>query len=134
MFAFIALLLPWLGNRWANEALGASPKQAIALARRAHSVDPLLVTPYWARAFAAYQLNQPRQALAWYLAATRRQPKNPQTWLFAGQYAWKPLDCPYLAYDYLLVYTELDQKARYSDGGDVYNAALDRVNHHRYKC
>ena len=33
---FGVLLLPWLGARWANDALGASPKTAVRLANRAH--------------------------------------------------------------------------------------------------
>jgi len=38
LLAFVVLLLPWLGERWAGDALGASPPaRAVQLANRAHS-------------------------------------------------------------------------------------------------
>src|SRR5579885_21051 len=52
--AFCVLLLPWLGERWADAAFVAdTPAQATKLANRARAVDPLLVEPYWALAAAA---------------------------------------------------------------------------------
>jgi hypothetical protein len=129
LLAFGVLLLPWLGDRWASDALGASPPaHAIHLANRAHSVDPLLVEPYWAKALAAEQLNEPpRVAFGYYVDAVHRQPANPATWLAAGEYAFG-IGCYSSAYTYLEKYTELDQKARSEDGGNDYNTALDRVN------
>jgi hypothetical protein len=129
LLAFGVLLLPWLGDRWASDALGASPpSRAIRLANRAHSVDPLLVEPLWAKALAAEQLNQPpRVAFGYYVEAVHRQPANPATWLAAGEYAFG-IGCYQSAYTYLEKYTELDQKARSEDGGNDYNTALDRVN------
>ena len=53
LFAFVVLLLPWLGERWSAEATVAPPARAVKLAERARSVDPLLVEPLWALAFAA---------------------------------------------------------------------------------
>jgi hypothetical protein len=63
----------------------------------------------------------------------RRQPRNPQTWLAAGEYA-KTAGCPYLEYTYLEKYTELDQKARPTEGGNDYRDALYKVNHRQYRC
>jgi O-Antigen ligase len=128
-----ALGSPWLARRWSNDALGASPSHAITLADRARGLDPLLVDPYWAKALALDTQNRPQKAFEQYVAAVHRQPKNPQTWLLAGQYAWDQ-GCPYVAYRYLEKYTELDQKARPSQGGDLYREALYRVNHRQYRC
>ena len=135
LLAFGVLLLPWLGERWSSDALGASPPaHAISLANRAHSVDPFLVEPYWAKALAAEQRNDPpRIAFAYYVQAVHRQPANPATWLAAGEYAFG-IGCYQSAYTYLERYTELDQKARSSDGGDDYNTALQRVNAGKGVC
>ena len=48
------LLLPWLGERWSAEAAVAlDPRHAITLAKRARSVDPLLVEPLLTLGFAS---------------------------------------------------------------------------------
>jgi hypothetical protein len=131
LLAFGALLLPWLGERWASDALGTSPPaRAVRLANRAHSVDPLLVEPYWAKALAA---TRPRVAFAYYVQAVHKQPANPATWLAAGEYAFG-IGCYRSAYTYLERYTELDQKAKSSAGGDNYNTALARVNAGKGVC
>jgi hypothetical protein len=124
---------PWLARRWALDAYAAAPSRAIELADRAHSLDPFLLDPYWARAQALDERRRTRAAFAQYAAAVDRQPKNPQTWVAAGTYAWDA-GCPYLAYTYLEKYTELDQKARPSQGGDLYNEALRRVDNRQYRC
>jgi tetratricopeptide (TPR) repeat protein len=124
------LVLPWLGARWATDALGASPTRAVSLANRAESVDPLLVEPLWAKAFAA---STPQRAFAFYREAVQRQPKNPQTWLLAGRFAFDQR-CYQTAYTYLEKYTELDNKARPSAGGDDYNAALKKVDAGKGRC
>ena len=133
LLLFGVLLLPWLGERWADDALGAAPARADRLANRAHSVDPLLVEPYWAHALAADGRGNEQLAFAWYVEAVDRQPRNPLTWQAAGEYAWRN-GCPYKAYTYLERYTELDQKARPSAGADDYRSALKRVNNAQYRC
>jgi tetratricopeptide (TPR) repeat protein len=131
---FGVLLSPWLARRWATDALAAtSPSKAITLANRAHALDPLLVEPFWAKAYALDARGRPRAAFEQFLAAVRRQPANPQTWLAAGEYA-KERGCPYLEYTYLLRYTELDRNARASEGADDYRDALDKVDHRQYTC
>jgi hypothetical protein len=131
LLAFGVLLLPWLGERWADQALGASPSaRAVQLANRAHSVDPLLVEPYWAKAEVA---TVPRVAFAEYVQAVHKQPANPATWLAAGEYAFG-IGCYQSAYTYLERYTELDQQARQSDGGNDYNTALGYVNAGKGAC
>ena len=119
--AFGALLLPWLGARWANEALGAPAAHAVRLADRADWVDPLLVEAPWARADAAIELGQQQRAFDYYLQAVQRQPANPQTWLYAGEYALSSR-CWRLAYTYLERYTELDPKARPETGATTSTA------------
>jgi O-antigen ligase len=124
---------PWLARRWALDAYGAAPSRAIELADRAHSLDPFLLDPYWAKAQALDDDGRTTEAFAQYVAAVRRQPKNPQAWVAAGTYAWDA-GCPYQAYTYLEKYTELDQKARPDRGGDLYNEALRRVDNAQYRC
>ena len=134
LLAFGALLLPWLGSRWATDALGAPPARAITLAKRAHGVDPFLVEPYWAQAFAADARNQAQRAFAFYMAATRRQPANPETWLLAGRYALEQ-GCAQTAYPLLERFTELvNQRARPDEGGNDYRRALALVNSGKPRC
>jgi hypothetical protein len=133
LFAWGILLLPWLGERWAIEALGAPPARAIKLANRAHSADPFLVEPYWAKAFAADARGQSQRAFDFYVQAVHRQPANAQTWRAAGEYAFTR-NCFRLAYTYLEKYTELNQKASPSDGGNDYNRALKIVNAGKARC
>jgi hypothetical protein len=133
LFAGAVLVLPWLGERWANDALGASPARAVKLTHRAESVDPLLVEPLWARAYAAELREQPRRAFAEYVRAVHRQPKNPETWQQAGLFAYSQ-GCYRTAYDYLEPYTELNNKAKPSQGGDQYNDALKRVDAGKGVC
>jgi hypothetical protein len=133
LFVGVVLVLPWLGERWANDALGASPATAVRLADRANSVDPLLVEPLWAKALAAEEQGQPRRAFGFYVDAVRRQPKNPETWRAAGQYAFT-LQCWRSAYTYLERFTELDNKARPSAGADAYRTALNHVDAGNNRC
>ena len=133
LFAFTVLLLPWLGERWAGEAEVSAPAHAATLADRARAVDPLLVDPLWALAFAAEVRGDLRQALGYYDEATRKQPANPQTWLAAGEFALRH-GCPRKAYAYLLQYVERDNKARASEGADDYRRALRLVDTGKPTC
>jgi hypothetical protein len=133
LLAFVVLLLPWLGERWSSEAAAAPPARAVTLAKRARSVDPLLVEPLWALAFAAELRGDLPTAFAYYKEATRMQPKNAETWLAAGQFAYVH-GCMRAAYDNLEKFTELDNKARPSQGGDAYNKALKIVDAGKAKC
>jgi len=131
---FGVLLLPWLGARWADEALGSvitSPKTAFRLADRAHSVDPLLVEPYWAKAYATS--STPSTAFRYYKQAVDAQPKNPETWLQAGEFAFG-LRCYQTAYTYLERYTELNNNAKPSAGANDYRRALLLVNAGKGRC
>ena len=110
--------------------VATSPAHQISLAKKARSVDPLLVEPLW---WQADGQTDPRKAVALFQAAVDKQPKNAQTWLNAGLYA-VDLQCPRLAYYYLERYTELDPKARPSEGADAYRLALKQVNSGKPKC
>jgi hypothetical protein len=128
-----ALFSPWLARRYSNDAYAASSARAVTLADRAHALDPFLVDPYWVKALAAIDRGRRQEAFGEYLAAVRRQPKNPQTWLYTGEYA-KSVGCWFLAWKYLERYTELDPKARSTSGADDYREALRRVNRGQYRC
>jgi O-antigen ligase len=134
LLAFGALLLPWLGERWSDDATVAlSTARSVELAKRARSVDPLLVEPLWTLAGAAEQRGNLPRALAYYVDATHKQPQNPQTWLAAGQFALRN-GCPQKAYPYLLQFVERDNKARPSEGADDYRRALILVNSGKPRC
>ncbi len=123
---------PWLARRWVSDAQTAaftSPAHAVALANRAHALDPFLLEPYWAKADAA---DTTREAYRQYVLAVQRQPKNPLPWLLAGEFAMR-VDCPFAAWQHLERYTELDQKSN-GPGGDEYNAMLKLVDAHEYTC
>lgn len=111
----VCLLLPWLGDRWSSEAAADNnPAQAIATARRAHTADPLLLTPLWVEAE-----NQPEDvsgnlaALRLFRQASSLQPQNPYAWLSLGLFELglgprgSP-GCPRLAYPALQRFTNLD--------------------------
>ncbi|HUZ82182.1 MAG TPA: O-antigen ligase family protein [Gaiellaceae bacterium] len=128
LLAFCALLLPWLGERWSAEAaVSLSPKNAMTLARRARSVDPLLVEPLLTLGFAADLANRPFLARAYYAEAVRSQPKNPETLLEAGLFELEN-GCPRHAYAYLEPFTELDPKERPDPGPIAYRRALKLVD------
>jgi tetratricopeptide (TPR) repeat protein len=105
----------------------------VRLANRAHSVDPLLVEPFWAKALAAFERNQPQQAFRYYQQAVGAQPKNPETWLQAGEFAFG-LRCYQTAYTYLERYTELNNNAKPSAGADDYRHALKLVDLGKGRC
>jgi O-Antigen ligase len=125
-----SLASPWLARRYVDEALTTSDAHAITLANRAHALDPFLLDPYWTKAGAA---STEREAYRQYVLAVRRQPQNPRPWLLAGEYAMNVLDCPFAAWQNLERYTELDQKSN-GPGGAEYNAMLERVDAHDYRC
>jgi len=128
LLLFGALLLPWLGERWSNEAAVAlSPQHAISLARRARSVDPLLVEPLLTLGFASDLANRPLVARAYYAKAVQAQPKNPDVLLQAGLFELAR-GCPRHAYAYLEPFTELDPKERPENGPIAYRRALRLVN------
>src|SRR4051794_8597287 len=56
LLAFGALLMPWLGHRWSDDA---EAKTSAPLAKRSRSVDPLLVEPLWTLALAAELRGEP---------------------------------------------------------------------------
>ena len=112
---------------------GRVAREGDRLAKRAEAVDPLLVTPLWAKAFAAELQGRPQRAFDEYVRAVRRQPRNPETWQLAGLYALSR-NCYHLAYTYLERYTELDNKAKPSEGADAYRRALRLVNAGKGRC
>jgi hypothetical protein len=134
LLLFGVLLMPWLGERWSNEALDATDTAPAArvqtLADRARAVDPLLVEPLWWEALAQ---TDPSKALAYYTEATRVQPQNAQTWLYKAQLE---LDhgCARAALEDLYKFNDLDPKAKPSAGPDDYLRALALVNTGKPTC
>ena len=128
LLAFGALFLPWLGERWSAQATVAlSPQHAMTLAKRARSVDPLLVEPLLTLGFASDLQNRLLDARAYYAEAVRAQPKNPEPLRLAGLFELNH-GCPRHAYAYLEPFTELDPQERQDKGGDAYRRARDLVN------
>ncbi len=134
LLAFGVLLLPWLGERWSTQAaVTLSPQHAITLAKRARSVDPLLVQPLLTLGFASDLAGRPLIARAYYAKAVRAQPKNPNTLLQAGLFELAH-GCARHAYAYLEPFTELDPKERPANGPIAYRRALALVNTGRPTC
>jgi O-antigen ligase len=134
LLVFGVLFLPWLGERWSGQAaVSLSPQHAIALAKRARSVDPLLVQPLLTLGFASDISNRPLVARGYYREAVRSQPKNPATLLAAGLFELAH-GCARQAYAYLEPFTELDPKARPEDGPIAYRRALRLVNTGKPTC
>jgi hypothetical protein len=127
-----SLVSPWLAQRWTSEAYAAGSARTLTLADRAHAFDPLLVDPYWLKGDALEAQGRERAGFDQFVAAVHRQPRNPQTWLFAGEYA-KRAGCPFLAWQYLERYTELDPQSN-GPGGAEYRAMRALVNRHAYTC
>jgi O-antigen ligase len=130
LLAFGVLLMPWLGERWSDDA---EAKTSVALAKRSRSVDPLLVEPLWTLALAAELRGEPFVARAYYDEATRLQPENAQTWLYAGRFE---LDngCARHALTAFYRFVALDPKARPQDGPDEYRRALKLVDSGKPRC
>jgi hypothetical protein len=128
VLAFVVLLLPWLGQRWADQAfVDANAK----LANRARAVDPLLVEPYWALALA--HLGNPSLAVYYYGRATQVQPQNADTWWNKAEYELS-LPCPRLAYEDFLRFNTLNPYAEPSQGPDDYRKALRLVDAGKARC
>lgn len=128
------LFLPWLGERWANDALfAAKPARADTLAKRAHSADPLLIEPYWARADAADQRKQYGEALYFYGLATSAQPQNADTWLYKAEYELG-LGCARHALTDFYRFNALNPYAAPDEGPNDYRRALALVNTGKPVC
>ena len=129
-----SLISPWLARRWATEAADAAlagrNARAITLANRAHALDPFLLAPYYAKARRRRDDRARRSGST--CSPCERQPKNPQPWLLAGEFAMQA-DCPFAAWQHLERFTELDQKSN-GPGGEEYNAMLKLVDEHAYTC
>jgi hypothetical protein len=132
--AFGVLLLPWLGQRWADEAFFATdPAQATTLANRARSVDPLLVEPYWALAAAAEDEGRLLSARTYYRLGARRQPDNAQAWLLWAEFELRH-GCARHALAAFYRFNALDRYAQPSEGPQEYLRALRLVNSGKPRC
>jgi tetratricopeptide (TPR) repeat protein len=103
------------------------------LAKRARSVDPLLVEPYWAQANAADARNEVSRAVAYFRLATERQPQNAQTWLLKAEYELG-IGCARHALTDFYRFNALDPYAQPSEGPDDYRRALRLVNSGKPLC
>ena len=84
----VSLFAVWLGDRWSGQAAtrSATPRHAIALAKRARSLDPLAVEPLFTQALAEQALGDPARARALSAKATRVQPENAEAWYALGAF------------------------------------------------
>jgi hypothetical protein len=128
--AFLALgvlLLPWLGERWSDQAFfNGDPK----LANRARGVDPLLIQPYVVLADSA--TSYPR-AIYYLGLATKKQPENAQAWLYKAEYELG-FNCARAALQDFYKFNALDPYERPTNGPDDYRKALALVNSGKPKC
>ncbi len=131
LFAFGVLLLPWLGERWSLQAL--SSDRSVTLAKRARSVDPLLVEPLSTLGFDAETRGDLLLARAYYDEATRRQPQNAETWLTKGEFELRN-GCARHALTAFYRFVALDPKARPDKGPGEYRRSLILVNSGKPTC
>jgi tetratricopeptide (TPR) repeat protein len=123
------LLLPWLGERWADQAFfNGDPK----LANRARGVDPLLVQPYWVLADAS---NSYANAVYYFGLATKKQPDNAQAWLYKAEFELEN-GCARAALQDFYKFNALDPyERRVPHAGPLeYDRALALVNSGKPKC
>jgi tetratricopeptide (TPR) repeat protein len=88
--AVAALAAPWLAEREVAEAYAAierrEPSQAVDLGRKAHSLNPLSVEPFFAEAAGEEARGNRGTALDLYIEAVELQPRNPRTWFELGRF------------------------------------------------
>ena len=131
LLAFGALLLPWLGARWTGDAEASlNDAQAVRLAKRARSVDPLSAEAVWAQALGTRNYFA---AQALYALATRKEPENPEWWVLKARYE---LDagCARAALTDFYRFNALDPYAQPTAGPDDYRRALALVNTGKPTC
>jgi hypothetical protein len=133
LLAFGSLLLPWLGNRWSEQAAIATPKQSVKLANRARSVDPLLVEPLWTLGLAAELRGNLPLARGYYAQATSTQPDNAQTWFVKGHFELQ-YGCARHALTAYYRFVALDPKERPDKGPAEYRRSLDLVDSGKPRC
>jgi hypothetical protein len=123
-----SLTAVWLGNRWTGQALELvvdDPARAVALAKRARSVNPLAVEPLFAQAWAEQARRNYGETLGLLQEATRLQPENKETWFLLGTFNLRVRHCPRAALPELERFTALD---RQDPGNKEYDLALKQVN------
>ena len=141
--AISSLGAPWLSARWTNEAeASASPAQALDLAKRARSSNPLALEPLYAQAFvwenvdarAGTKKRIDADTTAYFLLAkaTELQPQNPFAWLLLGEFALG-VNCPQKAlpaFERSIVLNPQSSSAVYAEK----EKALKRVNAGKALC
>ena len=128
-----SLFLPWLADRWTNDARAVvdRPARAVALARRARQANPLALEPVLVQALAEEVRGRDAAALALLRKATELQPQNPTPWAELGTF-WLDSGCPREALPALERYVELDPQPRDQSGYAAKDRALAQVNSGKY--
>jgi len=135
--AGLSLFAVWLGDRWSGDAFTAldRPAHALALAKRARSVDPLAVDPLFAEALAQQELGRLTLARNALLEATVVQPENPETWYTLGEFDLRTLAQPVGCARHALVELERFYELNAQDPGvSEKDVALERVNSGVPRC
>ena len=101
------------------------PAHAVALAKRARSVNPLSVEPLFAQALAEQRRGNLAEALGLLQEATRLQPENKESWFALGEFDLRVRNCPRTALPELDRFTQLDPQ---NPGNTEYDRALKLVN------
>jgi tetratricopeptide (TPR) repeat protein len=128
-----SLFAVWLGDRWTGQAYETldHPAKAVALAKRARSVNPLAVEPLFAQAYAEQFRGNLAEALGLLQQATRLQPENKETWYQLGEFDLRVRHCPRTALPELDRFTQLDPQ---DPGNKEYDEALKQVNSGKPIC
>lgn len=85
-----SLFAPWYSDQRLQDAYDAVVRGdrlgAIDAARDAHDLDPLALEPIQLLAVALETAQDFQDAHRYYVLATKREPRNPDTWYFLGRY------------------------------------------------
>jgi O-antigen ligase len=122
-----SLFAVWLGDRWSREAELSldRPAEAVKLAKRARSINPLAVDPVITQAFGEWQRGNLGEALGLFRKATEMQPENGLAWYLLGEFDLVARNCPRAALLELDRFTQLDPQ---SPSNTEYDRALRLVN------
>jgi hypothetical protein len=122
-----SLFAVWLGDRWTDEAFRSldRPDEAVRLAERARSLNPLAVDPLFAQSYAEQLRGNLGEALGLLERATELQPENREAWFQLGEFNLRVRNCPRTALPQLDRFTQLDSQ---DPGNREYDRALRLVN------
>jgi tetratricopeptide (TPR) repeat protein len=128
-----SLFAVWLGDRWSREAALSldRPAEAVKLAKRARSINPLAVEPVITQAYGEQLRGNLGEALGLFQKAAEMQPDNSEAWYLLGFFDLRVRNCPRTALPELDRFTQLNPQ---DPANKEYDHALKLVNSGKPIC